>query len=119
MSESLYAIIERYHDKLDNVYRESCALISSKVITRTPVDTGLLRHSWTPSKGNPDFSNVGGSVAEVCNSLQIGETYSLGNGQPYVRRIEYEGHSPQAPDGMMRRSIAEWQQFVDEAVRGS
>lgn len=124
----LAQIIAKYHDQLEKVQRESCALISSKVVSRTPVDTGSLRASWTPSNGEPKATNITirfttnqsqprHDITAVINSLSIGDTYSLANGQEYVREIEYTGHSPQAPEGMMRRSIAEWQQIVNTATR--
>lgn len=30
----------------------------------------------------------------------------FGNGKPYASRIEYEGYSKQAPNGMLRKNIA-------------
>jgi len=39
------------------------------------------------------------------------------NSLPYVRRIEYEGWSSQAKAGMVRITVAEFQTFVDKAVR--
>ncbi len=115
----LDAIIQRHKDNMLSIARLSAAAISAKVVSRTPVDSGRLRQSWTPKNGAPDFSNAGGDFAVVANSLQAGDTFTLANGQPYVRRIEYEGHSPQAPTGMLRISVAEWQQIVRGVVRGN
>lgn len=36
---------------------------------------------------------------------------------PYINRLEYEGHSKQAPAGMVRISIVQAQQFITAAAR--
>jgi hypothetical protein len=38
------------------------------------------------------------------------------NALPYGPRLEYEGWSSQAPAGMVRISVVEFQTFVDKAV---
>lgn len=115
-----------YQQRLTSVVRKSCAEISTRIVARTPVDSGSLRASWTPNNGEPIAENVdiaqGGSrhdIASVVNNIEAGDTFSLANGQPYARRIEYEGHSPQAPAGMVRITAAEWPQIVREAVNAS
>jgi len=110
-------LIRTYQNRTEDMLRLSCAELSALVITRTPVDTGVLQKSWTPKKGEPDYSNRGGSVDAVTNTLEVGDTYSLGNGQPYVGVIEYEGHSQQAPAGMLRVSTAEWDDIVARNIR--
>ena len=126
MSRSVSDFAKLYQQRMASVIRQSCAELSTRVIARTPVDSGDLRASWTPNKGEPKAVNVdtasGGSrhdIAAVVNSLEAGDTYSLANGQPYAQRIEYEGHSPQAPSGMVRITIAEFPQIVRSAVNAS
>lgn len=110
-------LIAQYKDDLTSIARISCTTVAVKTINRTPVDEGTLRRSWTPAIGRIDFSNHGGDLTPVINRLQIGDRFTLGNGQPYVRVIEYEAHSSQAPQGMMRISVAEWDQIVADAAR--
>lgn len=106
-----------YKNRMASVQKEACKEISTLIATRTPVDTGELRKSWTPSIGSIKADNSGGeSIAAVVSRLKVGDTYNFANAQPYVRRIEYEGHSKQAPQGMFRRSVAEWQKIVREAL---
>ena len=109
--------------------RESCNVLATKVIMRSPVMFGSLRASWNPNNGEPVASNVdirGGDpmpqrnkLASVINTLAVGDRFSLANGQPYARKIEYEGHSMQAPNGMLRVSVAEWPDIVKRAVDGN
>jgi len=110
-------LIRTYQNRTEDMLRLSCAELSALVITRTPVDTGVLQNSWTAAKNTIDFSNRGGNFVETANSLDLGDTYSLGNGQPYVGVIEYEGHSQQAPAGMLRVSTAEWDDIVARNIR--
>ena len=124
---TLKSLIKRYKVDLESMQRIACATVSGKVVSRTPVDKGDARASWTPNNGEPVAENINVSEGEtrrhdlsaVVNTLKPGDTFSLSNGQGHIRPLEYEGHSPQAPAGMMRRSLAEWQQIVDEAVRGA
>lgn len=123
---TLSALIKKYKGDLQSVARISCSTVATKTITRTPVDSGALRASWTPNIGPPIANNVdpgaGGGrndLASVINRLTVGDTFSLANGQPYARRIEYDAWSPQAPQGMMRRSVIEWRRIVNDAVRQS
>lgn len=112
----LSKLVERYKGDMLSTARVASAALSTKVIARTPVDTGRLRKSWTPARNRFDTSNSGGDVAAVASSLNTGDIFTLINAQPYARRIEY-GHSGQAPGGMLRVSVAEWQGIVDAAAR--
>ena len=113
---TLKLILDGYKGDLQQIARKSCAEISKRVRDRTPVLSGNLRDSWV--------------VDPQPNALQIGDTYRMGTDSPYGAYIEYL--SPPArnppetkyadigqPYGMMRRSIAEWQQIVDGAANGS
>lgn len=122
MAVELAVILERYQSELERIARDAPDELTTRVITRTPVDTSALRLSWTSNNGDPVAINRDGNDARhdhaaVINSLNIGDKYSLANGQPYARRIEYEGWSQQAPQGMLRVSVAEWQQIADRAAR--
>ena len=127
MKDTLSNLVSKY--KNDNVSKMRLALsaISVKTSTRTPVRTGSLRASWTANNGKPKANNVDinssnpfadrNDLTGVINSIQPGDTYSFANGQPYVIPIEYEGHSAQAPTGMLGISVAEWQSIVNESFK--
>jgi len=98
----------------------------SKTVERTPVDTGRARANWNCSIGAPSLAtseqtDKGGEVAKarIKNTLhdwKQGDIYLM-NSLPYIRRLEYDGWSKQAPAGMVRISVAEFQTFVDAATR--
>ncbi len=82
----------------------------SKIILKTPVDTGRLRNSWFLSDGQP---SSGTGSAGTTPQMNVTATFTtpfesswIVNNLPYANRIEF-GHSSQAPAGMVRISIAE------------
>lgn len=112
----------------------------AKVVDRTPVGNpdnwknpppagyvgGRLRANWNVSLGNPDLSTSTdtdkGGVATVAKGrsrlsrADATQDIYIMNSLPYVRRIEYEGWSSQAPAGMVRVTVAEFQTLVNNAV---
>ena len=130
MKAKLKTILKKYKNQLEEMTQVSCTLVSTKVVSRTPVDTGSARASWTPSLGEvPKVFNIDATVAglarndisAVINQMKTGDKYNFVNGQPYIYRLEYEQWSPQTasftPASMMRSSLAEWQSIVNQAAK--
>ncbi|NVZ70495.1 hypothetical protein [Pseudomonas costantinii] len=90
---------------------------------------GRFRGNWqfsidTPADGVLDQIDRSGNVsiavlkAQV-EALTIGQTAYIVNNLPYSIPLEY-GHSKQVPPGgMVRTTIARFQQIVDEAIRNN
>ena len=115
--------------------------VGNRIIEKTPVGDpttwkhpppagyvgGRARGSWaygfnaTPQPA--DMVDESGKVsmtrirAGVASNDGIGAHF-ITNGLPYIRRLEYDGWSRQAPAGMVRVTIQEYQQVIDAAVRG-
>ena len=73
---------------------------------------GRARGNWQCSLNAPITSEIDridangiGPRAEVRATVKVGEVNYLSNNVPYIRRLEFEGHSKQAPDGMVRISL--------------
>ncbi|PWK42213.1 hypothetical protein [Pseudomonas sp. OV226] len=89
---------------------------------------GRFRGNWqfsidTPADGVVDQIDPSGNVSVAVlraqvQSLTIGQTAYLVNNLPYAVPLEY-GHSKQAPGGMVRITLARFQQIVDEAIRNN
>ncbi|KAA0983308.1 hypothetical protein [Pseudomonas sp. ANT_J28] len=89
---------------------------------------GRFRGNWQFSVGSPvdgvlDQIDPSGNVSVAVlrtqvQSLTIGQTAYLVNNLPYAVPLEY-GHSKQAPGGMVRITLARFQQIVDEAIRNN
>lgn len=114
---TLNQLIARYQQRLTDVPVHAVEDLASRIVYRTPVDTGLLRRSWTPDVNRLNNSNSGGSITAAARRARPGDSITFVNAQPYARPIEYTSHSPQAPRGMLNISCAEWPQIVAEAAR--
>ncbi len=107
-------------DKVDKVRRASVLELFKLVIYATPVDTGRLRGNWQTTINTPAGStrevldpSGGAALAEVmANMGGLLDVVWFTNNLPYVERIEYDGWSRQAPEGMVRKHIAQWQRIV-------
>lgn len=74
------------------------------IVMKTPVDTGAARASWNVSIGQPQYA-IKGSVAAVIGLTKPDDIY-ITNAMEYISALE-NGHSAQAPHGMVALSIAE------------
>ncbi|MAM60861.1 HK97 gp10 family phage protein [uncultured Maritimibacter sp.] len=93
----------------------------SKVIMRSPVDTGRFRGNWQVGIGNVPAGtldlNDGSGTATVNRAtaeamgVKAGDTISLVNNLPYGPRLE-DGWSGQAPAGMVGLTVQEFQAVV-------
>ena len=107
-------------DKVDKVRRASVLELFKLVIMATPVDTGRLRGNWQMTINSPagaattrdDPSGAAALAEAMANLGSLADVVWFTNNLPYAERIEYEGWSRQAPEGMVRRHIAQWQRIV-------
>jgi hypothetical protein len=112
MTSTLSPLHEKYKRRLRNAIRATCNELAMRIETRTPVLSGNLQGKWQANK-EPLM-------------LEIGDTFVFINNAPYARYIEYLGnparnpgvtkYAADAPYGMMHRTIAEFQQIVDEVA---
>lgn len=89
---------------------------------------GRARGSWqyakgAPADGNPETIDPSGGAsinrvaAGVTSGDPLAETHFITSNIPYMRPLEYEGWSKQAPEGMVRLTIEEWRRYLENAVR--
>lgn len=121
------------------VVKKACFDMFSRVIQRTPVDTGRARAGWQvgvggmPSGSDPGpmpkrAKGIGASsslaqraeeardVQAALVGAQLGDTLWLVNNVEYITVLEYDHTSRQAPQGMVRVTITEFQDYVAKAV---
>lgn len=113
-------------ETMDEVFRRVMIEIGTTVIRLSPVDTGRFRGNWqftidAPSSASLDSYDPEGheTIAQLvaeAQHLSYGQTAYLVNNLIYAIPLEY-GHSGQAPAGMVRITLAGFQQMVDQAVR--
>jgi len=126
---------KRVEKAATKIFRGSALEIFSKVILRTPVGNpskwkskppkgyagGRLRGNWMASINSPasavtDKTDKSGraSMARAKTATQTArliDSIYLMNNLPYAKRVE-DGWSQQAPEGMVKRTIAEFKRIV-------
>lgn len=131
---------EKAGDNARQVIRKVTTDVLTNVVYRTPVGNpslwkskppagyvgGRARANWNVSFGSPSFAVSFRVDAQGYNTIQAGtntinRAYGdnpifIMNSVPYIRELEYEGHSKQAPAGMVRITVTQFQTFVDKAV---
>ena len=122
-----------YNDAVNN----SLQRISRSVIFMTPVaeiDGGRARGNWFASLSSyptatSDSKAVNMSQVQAVTENAAGKVFYLTNNLPYIRKLEYGGYpnpssgdktingfSTQAPKGMVRISIENFEQGLKESV---
>jgi hypothetical protein len=117
-------LAEKYKANLETVTRKATFDLFSSVVRKSPVDTGRFRANWNVSQGSPDES-TSEATSETRANLQLrkaltfkaGDVVWLCNALPYARRLEYDGWSGQAPQGMVRISVLEFNDFLRKAIQ--
>ena len=112
------AAIENLHDEQAELFLEAMAMeLISRLIKKTPVDTGRARGGWSSyalAKGlpvpiGPDLEEWARGLTESSFRERFGGAKSfivISNAVPYIVVLEF-GHSSQAPAGMLRITFRE------------
>lgn len=100
-----------FRDRILEVTKQIALEGVSGVVKKTPVDTGYARASWYVDLGSLQReSNEGrGSLAEAQAKIEQARPFqeiAIANGAEYIRALE-QGHSQQAPQGMVDVTVAE------------
>lgn len=128
---SFEADLEAFADKMGLEYGQAVAKVvhdlDTKIVLRTPVDTGWARMNWNISADSPDTSYTPATrpveepigeeeatrIALVHAQLWLSiiladpyHTFYIANAIPYIDLLE-DGHSGQSPNGMVAVSLAE------------
>lgn len=126
----------------DRIVRKVVIDMGTRVVYRTPVGDpklwapttpvppgyvgGTLRAGWHYSHGatlsrqpvGPDDDGAA-TIAAIMAAIPAnpaGKVHFLQNNVPYGEVIEFQGHSRQAPAGMVRVTVLEFEQIVGGAV---
>lgn len=126
-NKAMLAIADEQVPETANKFKRVVALkVLRGVVLKSPVDTGRFRGNWHVSLGSPTSSEVKGAegigapdkspaaaaatVAGLENKeivqVKFGQNLWINNNVPYAGRIE-NGHSQQAPGGVVALTLAE------------
>lgn len=136
MTTSFQADLKRFAEatkrNLNDTVRGVVLELGTRIVQRSPVDTGRFRGNWQIAAGGPDvrtnepfdkqslgsppsaatFSRWQGEV----QAATIGSTFYITNSLPYARKLEYEAWSSQAPAGMVRVTVVEYWQIIQQVI---
>lgn len=100
--------------------------IGNQTVLQAPVAEGFFKNNLNSSIGEISYMTDAPSDVNGAKSLQgLAETFSIfGTGMvgyftssmPYARRIEYDGWSQQAPNGVFRINIRKAPRYLREEV---
>lgn len=121
------AILAKAGAKAEAVVRQSAVALQSGMVDKSPVDTGRFKGNWNCGIGSVILStnaandpSGSGAIARTLAAVQgwkAGQTIFLTNNLPYARRLEF-GWSQQAPSGMVRLTIMDFQRNVASIAAG-
>lgn len=144
-SLDLSAYIAKAKANIDIVTRVAILDVGKRLVERSPVGDGRLwksppppgyvggrfRGSWDASVDAPPSAMLrtidptgaasNGRIFAAVPDKASGKVYYIVNNTPYAQTLE-QGHSTQAPFGMVALTVVEWRNIVDDAVnknRGS
>ena len=112
-------------DRIDVVVRKVSLDLLSGVVFRTPVDTGRARGAWTVGvdalpRGTGALDQGGGNTVQAgaakLQPVQAGGIVYIANNVEYIGALE-DGHSQQAPQGMVALTLKTHPQIVEQAAR--
>lgn len=125
-SEQIRGFADMAMEAAERTVKDALIVIGSSVITLSPVDTGAFKGGWrfgvgSAPDGIPETPDPSGQqtiqrlVAQI-NAMDMGQMAYIVNNLKYAIPLEY-GHSNQAPSGIVRVTLARFQQIVNEAAK--
>jgi hypothetical protein len=126
-------------DRMDQVVRGTLLDLSRRIVQRTPVGNpslwasappagytgGQAKGNWQASIGSPETGTTStidksgaATIASINGKVQNapGNVWYLTNNLPYVSTALEYGSSTQAPTGMVRISLRELDQSIDDQI---
>lgn len=124
-SLNITAWVQKAKARGDLVVRKVALDVGSRVVLRSPVDTGRFRANWQYGVGRPNTavleavdksgqSSIGRITAGAATA-RLGDVIYVSNSLPYALKLE-AGSSKQAPGGMVGLTVVEFQAAVDRSV---
>lgn len=121
----LQAFGDMVQEDADQVFRIVATEVGESVINATPIDTGRALSNWNPGVNSPDDvyrdtedpldAKTSKRLAGEFQNLSFGDTAFITNATPHIPFLEY-GSSKQSPNGMVRRTVANFDLIVKKAV---
>ena len=112
----------------DKILRKVTLDLFSRVVLRSPVDTGRFRNNWYPAIGKPvSQTNEGvdpsgakaiSRISSTVSGAVAGDQIYMSNSLAYAWRLE-TGWSKQAPAGFVGITVLEFQSLLSRASKST
>lgn len=110
-------------EKMNEVSRKASFRLAAQITLKSPVDSGRFRSNWVGALGGVDsttFTETNrdslGQVSVLLRGKSVTDAaFYFTNSLPYAKRLEY-AWSDQAPNGMVRLSVRNWNRYVQEEI---
>lgn len=126
-ADQMGRFIDSYMNRFDLLVRDVTENLFTFIVLRTPVDTGRTRGNYFVSVSgammtdydemnfDPTGTNSISQASDAIKGIKAGGVVRIINNTPYVMDLEF-GSSKQAPRGMARLTVTEFQPIVNRAV---
>jgi hypothetical protein len=118
-AKDLHIAVEDIKGRIDEVMVKSVLEVRSRLMIRSPVDTGRFRANWQLGVDSAPEGSIEVTIPPPPPGFPARpstHTFFIVNNLPYARRLE-TGWSPQTPPGgMVGLTALEWPQIVAQAV---
>jgi len=116
--------IQKWRKKVEKatlyVFRGTALDLFSTIIRRTPVRTGRLRGNWQTeinSVASGELASTSGAASlrkakTKTGKAEINDSIIMVNNLPYAQTIEDGDYSKQAPQGMVKVTLTEFNDYV-------
>ncbi|TWB22135.1 hypothetical protein FBZ89_104385 [Nitrospirillum amazonense] len=111
---------------IDKAVREVAVEVATRVVERTPVDTGAARGNWrADARGftvrptgrlDPDGADTIAHITEAVGGMKAGDLIYITNSSAYILDLEH-GSSKQAPSGMVSVTVQEFAAIAQQAAQ--
>ena len=113
---------EKYKEGYNTVVTESLFKVGRSIAFMTPVKEGRAQGNWFASLNTYDGTRKSDATTpqydqiESIANISVGEIFYLTNNLPYIGKLEFEGHSTQAPQGMVRVSLENFGSMLKDSI---
>lgn len=126
LSDDLKKFAAKSINKTEQVVQGSLLTVGGRMIKDSPVLDGFFRNSWQSSWGaidgttrpeNKSGAESTGDLTQTLTVVELGTEMFFTNSMPYADKLEYDGHSQQAPNGVVRINLLDWDQVVAKNIK--
>jgi hypothetical protein len=125
-ASELRRFANKTNQKMETAVKSALIRVGTSVVVKSPVDEGRFINNWLAAYGTVDTSvsySTDKSGQESIGRLKISvegmnykEVFYFTNSLPYAEKLEY-GYSDKAPSGMVRVSVAAWENILAQEIR--